>query len=400
MRGRLLAIWLGCFGAVVPGSALGSAVESPPRATEVRPGSERAQDCARNRPEPCPVDGGQRFRMLSAGATHTCGLTNAGAVLCWGDGRTGALGDGARVIRRTPVPARSTVRFDEVRAGDGYTCARTAPGAVYCWGTGHAVPGHPAPALRPVAVALAEPARALAVGRRHACVITQREAVLCWGRNIDGETGNGTSGVDASLTPVPTPVAGDLRARAITAGLDFTCALGSDGAPWCWGSNVDRVLLDDAPMRCGDVNPLPCSPVPRRVAAGHAFVDIAAGTGHVCARTAGGEVHCWGADSAGQLGPGAGPPPKRVSAGTTGRFAALASGGVQTCALVEPGMVYCWGRDRLASADLPAPAEGVRRLAVPRATAVTVGGNHACAIATSGAAFCWGDSALGALGRR
>lgn len=393
--GRIPAIGIAGLCLVMPARALGSAT---PDGHDARP----VQSCVRVRTGPCEVPGGHRFRRISAGTAHTCGVTMAGAILCWGDGRSGALGDGERAIRRTPVRVDGAVAFDDVRSGDGYTCARTRTGSVFCWGSGYAVPGYPAAALRPVAVSLAEPTIGLATGRRHACAITVREAVVCWGRNIDGETGNGTYGVAASLTPVPTTVAGGLRARAVTAGLDFTCALALDGAPWCWGSNVDRVILADAPTRCGDVYPLPCAPAPARVPAGHPFLEIAAGNGHLCARTAAGDVYCWGAmpggDAAPQTGPEAAATPRRISAAE--RFTALGSGGVQSCGIVASGIVYCWGRERAAAPGEPRAPDGLRRIEVPRAVAVTVGGSHACAITTTRAAYCWGEHHLGASGRR
>ena len=369
-------------------------------ATGSAAGLSPVQACARVRNAPCPVDGWHAFRLLSAGTTHTCGVTRGSTSLCWGDGRTGGLGDGARDIRRTPVRVATTVAFHEVRAGDGFTCGRTRAGAVYCWGRSEVVPGFPTPALRPVEVRLARPVRALAAGRRHACVIADDDGVLCWGRNIDGETGNGTSGINASMIPLPRPVAGGLRARSVAAGLDFTCAIAVDGAPWCWGSNVDGILLRRSDERCGDVNPLECSSVPRLVPLQVAFVEITAGNGHACARTREGAVHCWGASLApAQATTGAGS--SIVLSVPGGRpLETIASGGVRACGIVPGGAVYCWGRERAPSEGEADSPERARRVELPGVVAVTVGGHHACALTRRGAAFCWGDHQYGALGRR
>jgi alpha-tubulin suppressor-like RCC1 family protein len=52
------------------------------------------------------VDGGLRFDALSVGVvgSHGCGVTTAGVAYCWGDNRSGQLGDGTMEVRRVPVP--------------------------------------------------------------------------------------------------------------------------------------------------------------------------------------------------------------------------------------------------------------------------------------------------------
>jgi alpha-tubulin suppressor-like RCC1 family protein len=50
------------------------------------------------------VPGGLRLQQISAGpTTHSCGITQAGEAVCWGDNVAGQLGDGTKTNRFTPV---------------------------------------------------------------------------------------------------------------------------------------------------------------------------------------------------------------------------------------------------------------------------------------------------------
>ena len=67
----------------------------------------------------------------------------------------------------------------------------------------------------------------------------QSGAVRCWGKNHDGQIGDGTT-VDRQL-----PVAiGLTEARLVSAGGLHTCAVLRDGSAKCWGINVDGELGD------------------------------------------------------------------------------------------------------------------------------------------------------------
>jgi alpha-tubulin suppressor-like RCC1 family protein len=69
-----------------------------------------------------------------AGGDHTCGLTLAAEVWCWGRGRDGELGDGAQDDRAVPTRVVGGLRFVALAAGARHTCGLTTDGAVLCWG--------------------------------------------------------------------------------------------------------------------------------------------------------------------------------------------------------------------------------------------------------------------------
>jgi len=79
---------------------------------------------------------------VACGARHTCALLSTGVLRCFGDGSTGALGNGAtaNVGDRGPPVDGPAVTFDPaiavkaIAAGDGFSCAILIDESVRCWG--------------------------------------------------------------------------------------------------------------------------------------------------------------------------------------------------------------------------------------------------------------------------
>lgn len=186
-----------------------------------------------------------------------------------------------------------------------------------------------------------------------------------------------------------------------TQGSGFSCATGT-AATWCWGANGDGQL--GTPRAAFQEN------VPIAVDAPAAFVQVTAGTAHACGLTATGEVWCWGAGTAGQLGNGAtqgSAVPVRVNASgpTGGRiYTDITAGDQHTCGLVATA-VYCWGLNtfgQLGSGSTAPSATPMRITGTGVApldfTRLSAGRIHTCGVTSSAAAWCWGAAFNGALG--
>ena len=122
------------------------------------------------------------------------------------------------------------------------------------------------------------------------------------------------------------------------------------------------------------------------------LVEVAAGDFTTCARSATGEVACFGANDWKQLGrDSTGKRGEAVRVPEVSAATAIAVGASFACAL-ERGAVLCWGSNQHGSlgvpdrsAERPVPVQGL-----PDAVTVAAG-SHACAIRKGGAVVCWGN---------
>lgn len=182
---------------------------------------------------------------------------------------------------------------------------------------------------------------------------------------------------------------------AISSGRDFSCALLAGGDIRCWGAGEAGQLGDGA--RATRVDPV----APTGLAAA---TMISAGVQHTCAVVEG-SVWCWGRNDASQLGLGttvARDVPARVAM-LPADVVGVSAGGLHSCAWTATGALYCWGQGNgtsSGSSTNPVRVMGVpaiAKAATSRAAAL-FSANHGCAIGTDGSAWCWGSNGAGQLG--
>jgi serine/threonine protein kinase len=235
------------------------------------------------------------FAVAALGLGHSCALDRGGAAWCWGRNLNGQLGDGSRADSPRPRVVAGERRYIRLAAGWNHTCALAVGDRSWCWGLndqGQLGDGSRVDRLAPVAVTGIGSLQGLAAGSRHTCGWSS-DGVFCWGGNGAGQLGDGTT----ASRPTPAAVEGlPGRPAGLAAGALHTCALLEDGSAWCWGQNVHGQLGD------GTTTPRP-SPV-QVEGGGATFVALEAGGGTTCGRTSGGERLCWGLNQSGQIGDG------------------------------------------------------------------------------------------------
>ena len=139
------------------------------------------------------------FSSVSAGFFHTCAVALDGRAYCWGEGATGALGNGRAgragrpTDRRTkPTLVTDRLRFLRVESGHGHTCGITTTNLAYCWGDnseGQLGDGTTTRRVSPVPVAGGHRFRSISVGIGHSCGVTTEFRAFCWGDGSEGRLG-------------------------------------------------------------------------------------------------------------------------------------------------------------------------------------------------------------------
>lgn len=288
---------------------------------------------------------------VSAGLDRTCVLTTGNAIKCWGRNTYGELGNGT--TSDSPAPVNVTGLSSgavAVSTGGYHTCALTTAGGVKCWGDnadGDLGNGSTGNSSTPVdVVGLSSGVATVSAGYLHTCALTTAGGVKCWGDNFYGELGDATTVNSATPVDVSGLTSGVV---AIAAGDGSTCAVLAGGHAKCWGSNDNNQLgnaSSSGPQTCSG---LPCSPVPVDVSGLTSGVaDISAGALPTCALMTAGGVKCWGINNDGELGDGTTAEsniPVDVTGFATG-VGHISDGYQHACALTMAGGVKCWGNNR------------------------------------------------------
>jgi alpha-tubulin suppressor-like RCC1 family protein len=234
-----------------------------------------------------------------------------------------------------------------VTVGDEHTCSfgldSSFQGAVYCWGrqtegqigNGYVWPGSGSalgPAYTPFRVPL--PAgytpSAVEAGNEFACAIvsssTVTNGVACWGRNFEGQLGRGTT--------TPSTTVSNATA-AVIAGFTNVSQLAA-------GYNTACAIKSDGTVWCWGRR---YTPTPTQVAGLANVAQLAVGSSHICARRGDNSIVCFGDNSGGQLGDG-------TTTARTGlvtpmgltSVSTVAAGWAHTCARrATDGRILCWG---------------------------------------------------------
>lgn len=360
---------------------------------------------------PVEVVGNRTWSDVEAGFQHTCALTTAGAAYCWGENsylQSGSSVDvacaaGSRCVN-TPTAVSGGHVFTQIAAGGNMSCGLTEAGAVWCWGGGSGTEGTYlgnntfSRSATPVRVASDSVFTTVTSVSGGGCALTTSGQAWCWGQNASGLLGDSTT----INRPTPVAIGGALRFTRIVYHWSHRCGITTAGALYCWGDNrMGQLAIGEVPFN--NINGRMMTPTAAMSA--DTYIDVAAGGVFTCAVRTDGQTQCAGYNSVGQLGDDA-------LIDSRGTLSAVAGGLVATqisadettaCILIANGNAYCWGGNWYGAVGIGRRSdygESTPQLVLGGPfTKISVGGSHACAISTEQRLYCWGDDNRAAVGR-
>lgn len=187
---------------------------------------------------PVEVTGLTGAQTIVSGANHSCAkvTTTSDTVRCWGNNASGQLGSawtlsGFSTFETTsnaPLVVNGiTTPLGSISAGSDHSCAVRTSGTVNCWGengagqlgngglvAGFVPPGAGASAsstVIPVSANSINSATQVSSGQFHTCALLSSGRVMCWGLNLFGQLGDGTTISASSPVQVTDTLAASVR---------------------------------------------------------------------------------------------------------------------------------------------------------------------------------------------
>ena len=404
-----------------------------------------------DRSTPITVSGITNATQVSVGISHSCALLSDGTVKCWGWNQYSGLGDGTITNSYIPVSALGLTDVVRLYVSDYSSCAVLSSGVIKCWGRNNYgqlgdgtkvdknIPTLVNNFSRPDQIYVSEYSTCFLIQNTLKCIGGDHVQSALYGDNFSAATkkipayissitdvdelvssgyettcylvDGGTkcfnwsySGVvpapsDSSIPVTPTGLDADVS--KVSCGMQFCCALITDGTVKCWGGNgsgqqgngtLDTVLT------------------PTEVSGLSNIIDVETGISHTCVLISDGTVKCFGDNEYNGIGVANTvyctmwggyciKTPTLVS-GLSG-VTKLSLGYKHSCALLSNGTIKCWGYNvygQLGDGTTTNRITPVLVSGISNATKISVGSFYSCAILDDNTVKCWGKNSFGELG--
>ena len=414
-----------------------------------------------------------RPETISAGESHSLGISYEGKVYSWGYNGNGQLGDGTDIQRNIPVEVDTSGVLDgktivQVSAGISYSLALDEDGKVYAWGNNfngqlgngnyneydyydyydyygytefQGINSNIPVEVDTSGVLDGKNIVQVSAGS-HSLALDEDGKVYAWGNNFDGQLGDGTN--IKRFTPVEVDISGVLDGKTIvqvSAGISYSLALDEEGKVYSWGRNFDGQLgngnfdeydyygyddygsndygsndygsddygYDDYGSTFQGINSnVPVEVDTSGVLGGKNIVEISAGEEHSLALDSYGKVYSWGRNIYGVLGDGTyikrfTPVEVDTSGVLSGKtIVQVSANSYHSLVLDEDGKVYAWGSNDGGTLgdgtdiqrNIPVEVDTSGVLDGKNIVQISAGGYHSLALDSEGLGYAWGGGYL------
>lgn len=391
----------------------------------------------------------QRFIQTCTGYGHSMALTSDGIVWSWSLNNGGQLGEGSDGNRHFPQKIELPKKIAEISCGGFHSLALSVDGSVYAWGFndgGQCGDSTFENRNLPVKVHVNEKVKKISAGMGHSLALLDDGRVFAWGWNLYGQLGNGTFEQKVSIPFAVQHALKGKRIVQISAGNDFSLVLTDEGKIFGFGKNSQGQLGDGSVSNQPTPSPLytsmsgfvaisaglnhsvavygnflfgwgsntyfqlglkdiAFSPKPVCINTNNCSIKTAiASNGNIIIKTQKSGLIGWGLNGNGQLGTGNTSSPQKptfVIAETTNLILKELKGGdVHSLAVSKDGQLYGWGSGEVYQSGLSNPKTFIPSLiqSTSRFSKVSAGKFHSLALSEYHEVYAFGSNSIGQLG--
>lgn len=288
---------------------------------------------------------------IAVGENHMLVVDDSGVVYAWGHNALGELGNVTCDNSDSPVKIEVPGKVVQVAAGEELSFALCKNGDLYAWGddtSWQMGDGMNVSRMEPEKVM--EDVVKIAAGSKHALAIKKDGGVYVWGRNKNGALGIEDSACDQKdeddIACLSQPVKVLDDGVDISAGMDYSMAVTSDGTLYAWGDDIEGQLGLEKADSQSDSTGHPYQSKPAKVMDN--VKSISCGARYQSfAITNDGDLYGWGKNSVGSVGiekvNDTENNIQRTPVKVMSDVAQVATGSAHTIALKNDGTAYAWG---------------------------------------------------------
>ncbi len=284
-----------------------------------------------------------------------------------------------------------------ISSGQYHNLALTEDGKLYGWGVNFmtiydfpyqgllGIGSSPAFVSNPIQIGT-DTWKTVSAGSVHSLAIKSDGTLWAWGRNSEGQLGDGTTVAKS----IPVLISSD-NWKAISAGGNHSLAIKSDGTLWAWGSNWT------GQVGIGTEGTFQLLPVKIST---DTWKAISAGDNHSLAIKSDGTLWAWGWNGMGQIGDGTSQDnrdtPKKIGTDT---WSSIEAGSYHNLAIKTDGTLWAWGDNsvgqvgqttNIRTTPWQVPVDGVKIAAA--------GASSSYVVKNDGTLWAWGANDRGNLG--